>query len=170
MINYIIIVFLSVSSLFAYVDDFKTVPIQESGRIKPLDTFARNQLLALYSKRALKTPAFLSEKNNDTMSAIEWLLDIIIYPNQADKYKVFNIRNPEVVGSLGLHWDTNHLYNRNEILIGLQHQLDYIAKIQQLSQDDLTSFDQQMLLIYKNVIRFQELCFSFSCLIKSINS
>ena len=147
---------------------FKDIPVQENGRIKPLDTFARNQLLSIYSKRSLKTPAFPDIIGSKKMSAIDWFYDIATHPNDADKYRVFNIRNPEVVGSLGLKWDINHLYNRNEILNGLQNQLDYITKLQTLQEEDLTSFDQQMLHIYTNVIHFQELCFSFSCLIDLI--
>ena len=30
------------------------IPIQEGGRIKPLDTYARNQALAFYGKRKIK--------------------------------------------------------------------------------------------------------------------
>ena len=124
--------------------DYGDIPIQENGRIKPLDTFARNQLLSIYSKRTLKSPAFPKNVDSKKLSAIDWFFDIAVHPNDADKYRVFNIRNPEVVGSLGLKWDTNHLYNRNEILHGLQNQLDYIAKIQTLPKEELTPFDQQM--------------------------
>ena len=148
--------------------EFQEIPVQENGRIKPLDTFARNQLLSIYSKRTLKSPAFPENVDSKKLSAIDWFFDIAVHPNDADKYRVFNIRNPEVVGSLGLKWDTNHLYNRNEILIGLQNQLDYISSIQSLPEENLKLFDKQMLQIYSNVIHFQELCFSFSCLIDLI--
>ena len=29
------------------------IPVQENGRIKPLDTYARNQLLSIYAKRSI---------------------------------------------------------------------------------------------------------------------
>ena len=162
--------FIIISSSLLLPSDFifPYIPVQEHGRIKPLDTFARNHLLSIYSKRSLKPPAFPDNSNTEKMSAIDWFMDLAINPNDADKYRVFNIRNPEIVGSLGLKWDTEHLYNRNEILIGLQHQLDYIAKIQTLPEEEITLFDQQMLNVYSNVIHFQELCFSFSCLINLI--
>ena len=151
--------------------DFKAseIPIQENGRIKPLDTYARNQLLSMYSKRALKKNALPDEIDKSKMSAVNWLYDISLHPEEADKYKIFNIKNPEIVGSLGLQWDTNHLYNRSEILIGLQHQLEYIKKIQTMISDDLTEFDKQMLHIYSNVIHFQELSYSFTCLLNLIH-
>ena len=46
--------------------DERHFPIQDGGRIKPLDTFARNQLLALYGKRSVK---------HDGLSAIDWIID-----------------------------------------------------------------------------------------------
>ena len=45
---------------------FKVMPIQEDGRIKPLDTFARNQLLRFYGKRSTGTD----------LSPIDWLFSI----------------------------------------------------------------------------------------------
>ena len=43
--------------------NFLNFPVQESGRIKPLDTFARNHLLAFYGKRTL---------TNINLSATDW--------------------------------------------------------------------------------------------------
>ena len=159
---------LTISNVFGDDFDYKNIPVQENGRIKPLDTFAENQLLAIYSKRTLRSSALPEDVKQNKLSAIDWLFDIMLHPNDADKYKVFNIRNPEIVGSLGLTWDANHLYNRRDVLIGLQHQLDYITKVQSIPEDDRSPFDQQMLHVYNNVIRFQELSFSFTCLLDII--
>ena len=163
-----LVISIMVSPLISSDFDYWDIPIQENGRIKPLDSFARNHLLAINSKRTLKAPALPADAKNKKMSAIDWFFDIALKPNEADKYKVFKIQSPEIVGSLGLIWDTDHLYNRNEILIGLQGQMDYITKIQTLSEEDLLPFDRQMFHIYSNVIHFQEICFSFSCLIDLI--
>ena len=49
--NHIIIAVILFSSfLFSELNEFSSIPIQESGRIKPLDTYARNQLLLIYGK------------------------------------------------------------------------------------------------------------------------
>ena len=148
--------------------EFGNLPIQQHGRIKPIDTFARNHLLAIYTKTTLKGSALPHQINKNKLSASNWLLDLLLYPNEADKYKIFNIRNPEIVGSLGLSWDPTHLFNRNEILTGLQNQLEYITKIQNIAEKDLTVFDRDMLNLYSNVINFQKLCFSLSCLLPLI--
>ena len=50
-IKKILILFIASISLFANDYTFKELPIQEDGRIKPLDTYSRNQLLRFYGKR-----------------------------------------------------------------------------------------------------------------------
>ena len=163
-----LVISILISPLISSDFDYGDIPIQENGRIKPLDSFARNHLLAISSKRTLKPPALPVDAKNKKMTAVDWFFDIALNPYEADKYKVFKIQSPEIVGSLGLIWDTDHLYNRNEILIGLQNQIEYISSIQSLPEENLELFDKQMLQIYSNVIHFQELCFSFSCLINLI--
>ena len=69
LFNYIIIIVL-LGSLFPYQNGIKDIPIQESGRIKPLDSFARNQLLSFYGKRELK---------HEDLSAIIFLEELILH-------------------------------------------------------------------------------------------
>ena len=82
------------------------IPIQDEGRIKPLDTFARNHLLAFYGKRSIKESG---------TSAKDWMLNLILDPEKGRNEKIFNISNPEVVSSLMLDWTTDHKYSFNEI-------------------------------------------------------
>jgi len=148
--------------------DYRDIPIHENGRIKPLDTFVRNQLLLIYGKRSIKPKALPEELNLKGLSAIDWFFDIALNPDEGDKYKVFNISNPEVVASLGLHWNPGHLYNRKEILSGLKNQIDYIMAIQGKPETEHTQFDTQMLKVYSNVIQYQALSYSLSCLLPLI--
>ena len=148
--------------------DQRDIPIHENGRIKPLDTFVRNQLLVIYGKRSIKPKALPEELNSKGLSAIDWFFDIAINPDEGDKYRVFNISNPEVVASLGLYWDPSHSYNRKEILSGLKNQIDYITTIQGKPEAELTQFDIHMLKVYSNVIQYQTLSYSLSCLLPLI--
>ncbi len=148
--------------------DQRDIPIHENGRIKPLDTFVRNQLLVIYGKRSIKPKALPEELNSKGLSAIDWFFDIAINPDEGDKYRVFNISNPEVVASLGLYWDPSHLYNRKEILSGLKNQIDYITTIQGKPEAELTQFDIHMLKVYSNIIQYQTLSYSLSCLLPLI--
>jgi len=148
--------------------DHRDIPIHENGRIKPLDTFVRNQLLLIYGKRSIKPKALPEELNSKGLSAIDWFFDIALNPDDGHKYRVFNISSPEVVASLGLYWDPSHLYNRKEILSGLKNQIDYITTIQGKPGAELTQFDTHMLKVYSNVIQYQTLSYSLSCLLPLI--
>ena len=99
----------------------KNIPIQEQGRIKPLDTYARNQALAFYGKRKIK---------HEEISAIDWMIDLFIHPEKGLEQKIFNIRSPDIVNALDLEWTNNfHKYSYSEIFPGIQNQLPLISNI-----------------------------------------
>jgi ABC-type transport system involved in cytochrome c biogenesis permease subunit len=82
---------------------FGKLPILADGRVKPLDTVARNSLVIIRGKQSILM------ENGEAISAIRWLADVLFSPRQASKYPAFVINNPEVLGLFG--WQqTNHKY------------------------------------------------------------
>ena len=71
------------------------LPVLEGGRVKPLDSFARNALLVIRGTQSLPV-------EGKTMSATEWLLEAMFKPEAADTKKIFVIDDPDVLGLLGL--------------------------------------------------------------------
>ena len=78
--------------------EFSRLPALEGGRVKPLDSFARNSLLLIRGTQTLPD-------GGRTMTAIEWLLEVLFRPEAADARKVFVIDDPDVLGLLGLPQD-----------------------------------------------------------------
>ena len=78
--------------------EFSRLPALEGGRVKPLDSFARNSLLLIRGTQTLPV-------DGKTLSATEWLLDVMFRPEAADTRKVFVIDDPDVLGLLGLQQD-----------------------------------------------------------------
>ena len=81
-------------------DDFDTrafsrLPVLVGGRVKPLDTLARNSLLILRGKQTLRL------ENGGKMEASRWLADVLFNAPEADKYPVFAVSNQEVLGMFG---------------------------------------------------------------------
>ena len=145
------------SSLSAESFFVSDIPIQEGGRIKPLDSFARNQSLAFYGKRKIK---------HENLSAIDWLLNLFTHPEKGLDQKVFNLRNPEVVNALGLTWTNNfHKYSYNELFPGIEKQLPLIREIFEKKEIDRDVFESQLVEIYQNVMKFREIVSSLSCLL-----
>ena len=138
-------IFLSTFSLFSRDFDYRDIPVQDSGRIKPLDTFARNQLLSLYGKRSLKS---------ENISAIDWLINLLADPHEGFNQKVFKLRNPEVVQSLGLEWDNVHIYSYHEILGGLENQKELLIQIHGKPEDELSIIESQLKELHANFQKF----------------
>ncbi|PIR19526.1 MAG: hypothetical protein COV48_01495, partial [Elusimicrobia bacterium CG11_big_fil_rev_8_21_14_0_20_64_6] len=74
---------------------FSRLPVLEGGRVKPIDSFARNTLLAIRSKQTVRV-------DGRSLSATQWLLDAAFKPEAADTYPAFVVDDPEVLGLLGL--------------------------------------------------------------------
>jgi len=141
----LLFIFISSISLFSRDFDYRDIPVQEGGRIKPLDTFARNQLLSIYGKRSLSL---------EKISAIDWLINLLADPHNGFNQKVFKLRNPELVHSLNLEWDNIHTYSYHEILSGLEKQEELLIQIQQKDDDDLSIMEGQLKELHTNFKKF----------------
>jgi len=75
---------------------FAALPVQDEGRVKPLDTYARFKLLKLNGRRSFR------DADGRSGSALEWLLDCLFFPELAARYETFVIDNSEVLVVLGL--------------------------------------------------------------------
>ena len=126
------------------------IPVQDEGRIKPLDTYARNHLLAFYGKRSVKELE---------LTATDWLMDLILDPQTGRDQKIFNIRNPEVASSLFLDWTSDHKYSFNEIVPGLSEQSSLLEVIDQKDNNARTIFEKQLYELSKNILRFEEISY-----------
>jgi ABC-type transport system involved in cytochrome c biogenesis permease subunit len=81
--------------------EFGKIPVQESGRIKPVDTLARTTLMVISNRQTFK------DTKDTEQPAIKWLLDVMVSNLQsredaAINYKVFRIENIQVLDLLGL--------------------------------------------------------------------
>jgi ABC-type transport system involved in cytochrome c biogenesis permease subunit len=85
------------------LDGFARLPVLEGGRVKPIDSVARNALLMIRSKQSVPYAG-------RTVGADEWLLDAMFRPEIADKQPVFVIDDPEVLGLLGVQQSSQRYY------------------------------------------------------------
>jgi len=77
------------------LDGFARLPILEGGRVKPIDSLARNTLLMIRGQQSFR-------HGDRTIGADEWLLDVLFRPEAADDEPVFVINDPDVLGLIGL--------------------------------------------------------------------
>jgi ABC-type transport system involved in cytochrome c biogenesis permease subunit len=77
------------------VDAFGRLPVLDGGRVKPVDSVARNSLLMIRSQQSFRF-------EGRTIEADEWLLDLMFRSEVADRQPVFEINDPDVLGLIGL--------------------------------------------------------------------
>jgi len=101
----------SVKSESAFdVESFAELPVQVGGRIKPLDSVARNTLLIFSGRQKVITP------EGETLQPIEWFMDLTMRPEIADTYRVFKIEFPDDLGLAGLAQEGQRYYSFNDLL------------------------------------------------------
>ncbi len=72
-------------------NNFKNIPVLESGRLKPLDTFARSVLTQ-----------FSGKDHYDNQEASIWLASLFFNPDSTLNDKIFLINNPDIAVALGI--------------------------------------------------------------------
>jgi ABC-type transport system involved in cytochrome c biogenesis permease subunit len=87
---------------FAY-KAFGALPVLSNGRVQPLDSLARNSLLQLHDKQTLAIEPWKTD--TEDLTATQWLMEMLMKPEQADTRPVFRIDHPELKGLLKLPLD-----------------------------------------------------------------
>lgn len=122
------------------LSEFGKLPVVFNGRVKPLDSLARNSLLQLREKQTLNTePGKSWNQKPKIIPAIEWLATVMMNPVVADGWPVFRVDNPDLIAMLKLPardeargLDGKH-FSWNQIapaLDKLKEENDRVAKIE----------------------------------------
>ena len=91
------------------ITSFSELPVQAGGRIKPLDSVARNTLLILSGRQKVETP------DGKWLQPIEWFMDLTMRPEIADTYRIFKIEFPDDLGLAGLAQQGQRYYSFNDL-------------------------------------------------------
>jgi len=172
----IILLYLAISISYIFPNWFGSdvgishIPIQESGRVKPLDTYARNQLLLFYGKEYIDAD---DTPDNIRIEAIDWLISLLKNPSEELKRKIFYISNwsnsPEVEISLGLDGRDSHRYSFYEIIDGFEQNKSLLEGLRTKPQSSYSNVEKQIVDVYSKIILLDEIAHSFKCIIPEIN-
>ncbi|HEV7927582.1 MAG TPA: cytochrome c biogenesis protein CcsA [Verrucomicrobiae bacterium] len=112
---------------------FGRLPVLLDGRIQPLDSVARNSLLSIRGKSTVTV------SNEPTLSALEWLVDAMARPEEADKLKIFRIQHPDLEGLLGTDKIGLEYYSFNDLTNQFESISEQARKLSQSEQADPSS-------------------------------
>jgi ABC-type transport system involved in cytochrome c biogenesis permease subunit len=108
------------------IKGFASLPALNGGRLKPLDTMARTTLLLLRGKQTVWSGDIETMTSGERrksvrageirkMTAIEWLMEVTMYPHKAHDYPVFRIDHPDILGMLGKSPEEKKYFSFHEL-------------------------------------------------------
>lgn len=129
----------------ATVADWQTagrLPVMHEGRVKPLDSVARNTLQLLSNRTTVRLPE-TSEGRGGTVSATEWLLAVMANADWVADAPVFRIDALELLDLFDLTRRSGHRYSYNEIQDGREALDKQIAAAREVPPEQRTFFQKK---------------------------
>lgn len=127
---------------------FSRLPVQHEGRIKPVDTLARNYL-----------EFFSGGETIDGISAAQWLAQTIFNPGDELQRPLFRILKPQ---ALGLSQRDDRHYSFAELSAMLSKKADIIARLAQSDPKQWTEDQQELMRLQEQSILYMQFLRSFS--------
>ncbi len=134
--------------------DFRRISVQDNGRIKPLDTFAKVYLQLFYGKKSLPN-----------QEAISWLAELLFDIENAVENPIYNVANPALITALNLENRPQHIYSHIEISVAIRNNIDVIRELFTKPKEDISLAQEQLIELYNKTLIFDHLSSSFSLLI-----
>ena len=135
------------------VAEFATLPALKGGRLKPMDSIARNSLVLLRGRQSFRTAS------GEKKSAIEWLMDVTMKPETADTYPVFRITNPELLSSFGLPQKDEFYYAFSELSPHLE-EIDEHSRHVNPEAPLRTPYERSLIKLRSSLIEYHQLIHS----------
>ncbi len=119
---------------------FERLAILQDGRIKPIDTYARNVLLQFYGRQS-----FRKEK------AVHWLARLLFDPESTLKDKVFLINNPEIAAAIGIAPEEHRRYSFNQLQPGFDKLAELAEAAQKIDDKNQSLVEREIIRLYSNL-------------------
>lgn len=130
---------------------YASLPVQADGRIKPMDSVARNSLRLIHGKTSL------SDAEGNRIPAILWLMNTQMRPQIADDYPLFRIDHDQVLGLFGWQKGQEKYFSYNA-LRPFEQQLFHTAEtIREKDRSQRDTFEQQLLNLANALMRYRGL-------------
>ncbi|MBN2036697.1 MAG: cytochrome c biogenesis protein CcsA [Chitinispirillaceae bacterium] len=133
------------------LQSFERIIVVESGRKKPLATFARNKLLQYSGK-----------KRGKKLSASEWLARLMFDPSSVDAVPVFLINDPQVALALGIEPRAERRYRYAELYPSAEKLGELSAKARMTPAKERSPFEREIVRVRNNLSDYASLASVFT--------
>lgn len=135
----------------ADLSGFARIPILDEGRIKPLDTYARNLLLR-----------FSGRQGFDKQPAIRWLTRLLFAPELTRDNEVFLINHPDIPTALGVEVKKKRRYSFLELQPGFPKLSSLAQTAKQIEPKERSLADSEIIRLYENLFLYAKLSNAFT--------
>ena len=127
------------------------IPVLVGGRVKPLDTVARNSLLIIHGKQELRL------EDRRRLTAMQWLTDVVFNASVADQYPVFVVQNADVLGLFGWQQSDRKYFSFAEFTPFLKQIDEQAAQSDKLEAVQRSAFQSAILNLRNGLSLYQRL-------------
>ncbi|HUB68598.1 MAG TPA: cytochrome c biogenesis protein CcsA [Candidatus Methylacidiphilales bacterium] len=152
--------------------EFGALPVVFNGRLKPMDSLARNSLLEIHERQTLDTEPWKGwNEDSKIISANEWLINVMMNSAVADDWPVFRVDNPDLIALLklpegnpvqqqdGKHYSWNQIAPSFDLLNKENERVQKIESVERSAYERAVSNTFDRLLLYeqlKNTLQPQD--------------
>ncbi|MBI1901678.1 MAG: cytochrome c biogenesis protein CcsA [Planctomycetia bacterium] len=134
---------------------FGKLPVAYEGRVKPMDTLARNSLRVISDTEGFTDPA------GRRRASVQWLLDSIANGAISQHHRVFRIDSPEVLGVFGLPRREGLRYSLAEMESELPKFEELVRKARKIDKKLLSTEQRRYLELERRILLFHRISGSF---------
>ncbi|HYG68151.1 MAG TPA: cytochrome C assembly protein, partial [Anaeromyxobacteraceae bacterium] len=139
------------------LDAFGHVPVLEGGRVKPIDSLARNALMMIRGKQSARVDRDGDGEPETSIGADEWLLDVMFRPELADHHPVFRVDDPDVLGLMGIAQSTQHDFSFATLAPHVEEIQRQARQAQMLEAQQRTRFQSAVLNLFEKIYLYYRL-------------
>ncbi len=148
---------------FAF-SEFSRLPLVFDGRLKPMDSLARNSLLQIHESQTLDLEPWKGAwQKHQTISALQWLANVTMNPQAADDWPVFRVDNPDLAAFLKLpdrnlaqHVDGEH-YSWNQIAPALDAFDKENQRVEQIESASRDAYERDVIKVHARMALYAQL-------------
>ena len=134
------------------LEGFSRIPVLRGGRVKPIDSVARNTLLVLRNKRTAL------DGDGNKVPAINWFAEVLFNPEAGDNLKTFLVDHDQVLGLLGKKLSVDGKFFSYKELEPFLSEIDSSAReAGKVEQEKRDSFAQNIIDLYRSVLLYRKL-------------
>jgi ABC-type transport system involved in cytochrome c biogenesis permease subunit len=132
------------------MDGFGRLPVLEGGRVKPLDSVARNALLLIRNQQSFRF-------EGRRIGPDEWILDVLFRPGVADAQPIFVINDPDVLGLIGVRQSSNRYFSFESLVPHIEEIEKQAQAAHPIEAQLRNRFQSAVVNLYDRMVRYHRL-------------